>query len=204
MQSLLPMLAFAFATSITPGPNNTLLMITCANWGFRASLPTILGVIIGFQILLLGVGVGLGGIFAAWPLLHTILKWVCFAWLLVLAWKIARAGSPVVEGAEKTRPLSFPLIAAFQWVNPKAWMMAVGAMALYVPVVAPAGAESSVPLLPVLRVMAAYFLAGTPCLLAWCLFGIAMARFLTSPRRVAVFNVTMAVLLVLSMIPTLI
>jgi threonine/homoserine/homoserine lactone efflux protein len=196
MQPFLPMLTFALVMGITPGPNNTLLMITCANWGFRRSIPVVLGVVGGFLLMVFAVGIGLGGVFAAWPALHTILKWACFAWLLVLAWKIARAGRPEMGGKEAARPLPFFVVMAFQWVNPKAWMMAVGAMALYVPV----GVE---PLWPVLRVVLAFGLAAVPCALCWCLFGAAVARFLTSPRRVTVFNVTMAVLLVLSMIPTL-
>jgi threonine/homoserine/homoserine lactone efflux protein len=200
MQPLLPMLAFAFATSITPGPNNTLVMLTAANWGFRASLPVFFGVVSGFLLMVFAVGLGLGGLFAAWPVAHTVLKWVCFAWLLVLAFRIARAGRPALgqgaAGRATARPLSFWQIAVFQWVNPKAWMMAVGAIALFVPV----GAE---PLVPVLRVLLAFVLAGAPCVLAWALFGVWIARFLTSPRRVTVFNTTMAVLLVLSMLPTL-
>jgi threonine/homoserine/homoserine lactone efflux protein len=196
MQPLLPMLAFAFATSITPGPNNTLVMMTAANWGFRASLPVFLGVVSGFLLMVFAVGLGLGGLFVAWPAAHAVLKWACFAWLLVLAWRIARAGRPTFDGAAGARPLSFAAIVAFQWVNPKAWMMAVGAIALFVPV----GAES---LAPVLRVLLAFVVAGAPCVLAWALFGVWIARFLTSPRRVAVFNAGMAVLLVLSMIPTL-
>ena len=197
MQPLLPLLAFAFATSITPGPNNTLVMMTAANWGFRASLPVFFGVVSGFLLLVTAVGIGLGELFAAWPVLHEILKWVCFAWLLSLAWKIARAGSASEhDGAEKSRPPTFFQLVGFQWVNPKAWMMAVGAIALFVPV----GSDS---LFPVLRVLLAFIVAGAPCVLAWGLFGLWIARFLTNPRRVRVFNATMAVLLVLSMLPTL-
>jgi len=201
MQSLLPILAFAFATSITPGPNNTLVMMTAANWGFRASLPVFCGVVTGFLLMVFAVGLGLGSLFTTWPVLHVILKWACFAWLLVLAWKIARAGKPdianqALEGMERARPLSFLQLVAFQWINPKAWLMAIGAIALFVP-------EGSNSLVPVLRVLVAFVIGGAPCVLVWALFGLALARFLTSPARVRVFNVTMAVLLVLSMIPTL-
>jgi threonine/homoserine/homoserine lactone efflux protein len=204
MQPLLPILAFAFATSITPGPNNTLVMMTAANWGFRASLPVFCGVVTGFLLMVFAVGLGLGSLFATWPVLHVVLKWVCFAWLLVLAFKIARAGRPDaadqnVEKAERTRPLTFFQLVAFQWINPKAWLMAIGAIALFVP----EGLEGSESLVPVLRVLLGFIIGGAPCVLAWGLFGLAIARFLTSPARVRVFNVTMAVLLVLSMIPTL-
>jgi threonine/homoserine/homoserine lactone efflux protein len=200
MQPFFPMLVFAFVTSITPGPNNTLVMMTSANWGFRAGFQVFLGVVSGFLLMVFAVGIGLGEVFAKWPLLHTYLKWICFVWLLFLAWKIARAGRPAMDGAAKAKPLSFFQIAAFQWVNPKAWMMAVGAIALFIPNGVPEGADS---LMPVLRVLLAFTVGGAPCVLAWGLFGLAIARFLTSPRRVTVFNVSMAVLLVLSMLPTL-
>lgn len=203
MQSFLPMLVFAFVTSITPGPNNTLVMLTAANWGFRASLPVFFGVVSGFLLMVFAVGIGLGEVFARWPVLHTVLKWVCFAWLLLLAWKIARAGRPATDGGSKAKPLSFFQVAAFQWVNPKAWMMAIGAIALFVPIGAPGGADPLMPVLPVLRILLAFTVGGAPCVLAWGLFGLGIARFLTSPVRVAVFNGIMAVLLVLSMVPTL-
>jgi threonine/homoserine/homoserine lactone efflux protein len=195
MTPLLPLLAFAFATSITPGPNNAMVMMTAANWGFRASLPAFFGVEVGFMVLMLATGLGLGELFIVWPLLHIILKWGCFGWLLVLAWKLALARSHDVSSGSKERPLTFFQMVLFQWINPKAWMMTIGAVALFVPV----GAD---PLMPVLRVILAYILAGAPCVLMWASFGVAISRFLTSPRRVRAFNVTMAVLLVLSMLPT--
>lgn len=194
--SLFPLLAFAFATSITPGPNNALVMMTAANWGFRASLPAFFGVEVGFMVLLLATGFGLGGLFATWPALHLILKWACFAWLLVLAWKLARTRSYDTGAPADNRPLTFFQMVLFQWVNPKAWMMTIGAVALFVPV----GSE---PLVPVLRIILAYLIAGAPCVLVWAWFGLAIARFLTNPRRVRIFNITMAVLLVLSLLPTL-
>lgn len=196
MTPLLPLLAFAFATSITPGPNNTLVMMTAANWGFRASLPAFFGVVAGFMVLMLATGLGLGELFILWPLLHVILKWACFGWLLVLAWRLARAQAPDMKSDAPARPLSFWHMVLFQWVNPKAWMMTIGAVALFVPV----GAD---PLVPVLRVILAYLLAGAPCVLAWAWFGVGISRFLTNPRRVRIFNVTMAILLVVSMLPTL-
>lgn len=196
MSPFFSMMAFAFATSITPGPNNAMVMMTAANWGFRASLPAFFGVEIGFTVLLLATGLGLGQLFAAWPLLHMVMKWACFAWLLVLAWKLARTRTHETGPAGNDRPLTFLQMVLFQWVNPKAWVMTIGAVALFVPV----GSE---PLWPVFRLVVAYNLAGAPCVLAWAWFGAAISRFLTSPRRVRAFNVTMAVLLVLSMLPTL-
>lgn len=192
---MLPMLLFAFATSITPGPNNTLVMTAAANRGLRASLPVFFGVVSGFILLVAATGLGLGGLFARWPLLHVVLKWACFAWLLVLAWKLARMDGTGAGGADD-RPLSFAQLVLFQWINPKAWVMAIGSVALFVPV----GAD---PLVPLLRLELAFVLGGAPAVFAWGLFGLWISRFLTSRTRVRAFNVVMAVLLVASMLPAL-
>jgi threonine/homoserine/homoserine lactone efflux protein len=192
---LFPLAGFAFVASITPGPNNTLLMLSGAHWGFRKSLPLILGIFLGFSTMLFLVGIGLGNAFRAWPALHGVLKGVSVAYLLFLAWKLARAGSPEEKGAGGARPVSFAAAASFQWINPKAWFMAVTAMSIYVPVDAP----TTIPIL----VTAWFMLVGFPCCLAWFFFGTAMKRFLTNPRRVMAFNLAMALLLVLSIIPIL-
>jgi threonine/homoserine/homoserine lactone efflux protein len=193
---LLPLIGFAFVASITPGPNNTLLMISGANWGFRASLPLLLGVVTGFLVMLFAVGMGLGGAFEAWPFLHQVLKWACFAYLLVLAWKVARSGGSASGDGRAAKPLSFLSAATFQWINPKAWIMSVSALAVYVPVGAPHASA-------VLKICLVFLIVGSPCCLSWCLGGSALSRFLRTPRRVRIFNVTMAVLLVASMLPTL-
>jgi threonine/homoserine/homoserine lactone efflux protein len=187
---LLPLAGFAFVSSITPGPNNTLLMLSGAHWGFRKSLPLVLGIFLGFSFMLFLVGTGLGNAFRAWPLLHLVLKGVSVVYLLWLAWKLARAGSPDGSGPGEARPLSFLAAASMQWINPKAWFMAVTAMSVYVPVNAP----PSVPLF----VTAWFMLAGFPCCLAWFFFGTALKRFLTNPLRVKAFNFLMALLLLAS------
>lgn len=187
---LLPLAGFAFVSSITPGPNNTLLMLSGAHWGFRKSLPLILGIFLGFSLMLFLVGLGLGNAFRAWPTLHLVLKGVSVAYLLWLAWKLARAGSPDEKGAGRARPLSFLAAASLQWINPKAWFMAVTATSVYVPV----GAPPAISFL----VTAWFMLIGFPCCLAWFFFGTALKRFLTSPARVKAFNLLMALLLLAS------
>jgi threonine/homoserine/homoserine lactone efflux protein len=193
---VLAILGFAVVAAFTPGPNNTMLMIAGANWGVARCVPHMIGITVGFPIMMLGVGMGLGGVFDANPLLHDILKYGCFAYLLYLAWKLARAGRYDAGGARRGKPLTFLAAALFQWVNPKAWMMAISAMALFVP----AGGD----MLQIVLLLAAIF-AITSLLSAvtWCLFGTAIARYLDNDRRVAIFNGVMAVLLVLSMVPTL-
>lgn len=196
MQTLWAMFGFALITAFTPGPNNTMLMISGANWGFRPSLPHVLGITIGFPVMVFAVGMGLGGVFEAYPLLHDILKYVAFAYLLYLAWKLANAGRHDASGARVGKPMSFIAAALFQWVNPKAWIMAVGALALYVP----AGSDV---LHAVLLLALAFAVCALPSASVWCLFGTAIARLLDSDRRVMIFNIVMAILLVVSMVPTL-
>jgi threonine/homoserine/homoserine lactone efflux protein len=191
MQNLASLSIFALAAALTPGPNNTLLMLSGAKWGFKATLPLLLGIVFGFPLLVFAVGMGLGGVFRSWPVLHTVLKVVCFGLLLALAWKIARAGGPSEKSSR--HPVGFLAGAALQWVNPKAWMMAVSALAVYVPVGQP-------PLRPVLIVITVFFLTAIPSSLTWAVFGTTLTRFLNTPRRAAIFNVTMAVLLVASML----
>jgi threonine/homoserine/homoserine lactone efflux protein len=193
---LLPLIGFTFVSSITPGPNNTLLLLSGAHWGFRKSLPLLLGIPAGFSLFLFAVGMGLGKAFAAWPVLHVVLKTGSVLYLLFLAWKLARAGSPNNPGAGGAKPVSFFSAVSFQFINPKAWLMAVSAMSVYVPPGEP-------PLIPVLTVTCVFVVVAIPALLAWFFFGTTLARFLTNPRRVMVFNLLMAVLLVLSIVPIL-
>ncbi len=196
MHSWLAMLGFAFVTAFTPGPNNTMLMISGANFGFARSLPHMLGISLGFPVMVLAVGLGLGGFFDAYPMAHRIMTYVAFAYLLWMAWKLAFAGRVDGEGVRVGRPMGFLAAALFQWVNPKAWIMAVSALALYV-------APAEPPLAGVSRVAAAFALTAFPSTVVWCLFGTAISRYLGSKRRVAIFNGVMAVLLVASMVPTL-
>lgn len=196
MDNLLAILGFTAVMAFTPGPNNTMLMISGANWGVLPSVPHILGITVGFPLMVFAVGMGLGGLFESHPILHEILKYVSFAYLLYLAWKLARAGRHDSDGTRQGKPMSFLAAALFQWVNPKAWIMAVSAMALFVPAGSPM-------LSGVLLLSGASALMSLPSAATWCLFGTGISRFLDSDRRIAVFNAAMAVLLVLSVVPTL-
>lgn len=192
METLLPLLGFAVATSVTPGPNVLMVAAAAANHGVRATVPHMLGITIGFAAMLLIVGLGLAGPFAAWPLLHAVLKWGGAAWLLVLAWKIARAGAPG-EGPSRP-PLGFIGAALFQWVNPKAWMIAIAAI--------PAFTTPSGDLLAeTLRISAAFAAVCFPCTAVWALLGAGAGRVLGTPGALRAFNVAMAALMVASLIP---
>jgi threonine/homoserine/homoserine lactone efflux protein len=194
LEILWALLLFVVVTLITPGPNNTMLMTTGLNFGFRRGLPHLMGVALGFGAMVLAVGLGLGAMFAAYPAAYTALKYAGAAYLLYLAWQIATAGG-VEEGATRGRPITFLEAAAFQWLNPKGWVMAVGAVSAYA-AVAP---------FPFNMGLIA-FLFGSLGILSsatWLGFGTALKRLLTSPLAVRAVNITMALLLIASLWPIL-
>ena len=130
---LLGFALFALVTSITPGPNNTMLLASGVNFGFNRTIPHMLGITCGFFILVLAVGFGLGAVFQTYPVLYNVLRFVGAAYLLYLAWKIAHSGPVSDTGEGQGKPISYLGAAAFQWVNPKAWIMAIGAISTYTP-----------------------------------------------------------------------
>lgn len=183
---------FAFASSITPGPNNMMLMASGANFGWKRTIPHWLGVVVGFTILIVASGLGLGGLFTAFPVLHTVLKWVGAAYLVWLAIKVGTSKS-LSGGGSSGKPMTFLAAAAFQWVNPKAWAMALTAVTIYLP---------QQHYLANLAVAALTFAAvNAPCVACWLSFGIGMRRFLDKPRTLQAFNIVMAALLIASLIP---
>ncbi len=188
-ETLLALAVFAFVSSVTPGPNNLMLMASGANFGFRRTVPHMLGVGLGFSFMVVLVGLGVAGLFAAFPAAHVALKWASVGYMLWLAWKIANAAPPR-EGAAGGVPLTFLQAAAFQWVNPKAWAMALTAIAVYAP-----GREMGT----VVLVAAIFGAINLPTVSSWTVLGQAMRRALTSPGRLRAFNWTMAALLVASL-----
>lgn len=183
---------FAVVSSITPGPNNTMLMASGANFGFRATIPHALGVSLGFFVLVMAVGLGLGGLFKAYPILHDILSVVGGAYLLWLAWKVATSKGMGV-GKAGAAPQTFLQAAAFQWVNPKAWAMALGAVTAYAP--------SQNYAANILVVSAIFTAINLPCVSIWTGFGVGLRRFLDRPAVLRTFNIAMALLLVASLVP---
>ncbi len=190
---LMALIIFAFVSSITPGPNNLMLMASGANFGFRRSVPHMLGIGLGFTFMVLLVGAGLVQVFDRFPISYTILKIASVVYLLYLAWKIAHA-APARGGDTQGSPMTFLQAAAFQWVNPKAWAMALTATTAYTP-------EHT---LSAIVIVALVFGAiNLPSVSTWTILGQQMARFLTNPRRLLAFNWTMAALLVASLYPVL-
>lgn len=183
---------FAFSMSITPGPNNTMLMASGANFGLRASLPHMWGVTVGFIGLIALCGLGLAGVFTAFPILQTILKWGGAAYLLYLAFKIGTAKG-IGTKAAGARPMTFLQAAGFQFINPKGWAMALGAVSTYVP------ARGFLPNLAVALLVFLVMNIGT--VFTWTAFGVGLRRFLDRPAVLRAFNIAMALLLVASLYP---
>ncbi|GIZ13768.1 LysE family translocator [Pseudomonas sp. NCCP-436] len=193
---LLAFITFAFVTSITPGPNNMMLLASGVNFGVRRSIPHMLGISLGFMLLVAAVGLGLGQIFEQVPLLHRVLRYAGAAYLLYLAWKIARSGAPQSADNSAAKPFTFLQAAAFQWVNPKAWIMAIGAITTYTP---HEGFFTNV-----LLIAALFALVNCPSVGIWTVAGSLLRHWLDNPRALQLFNITMAVLLVASLYPILV
>lgn len=187
---------FAIVALFTPGPNNTMLLTSGLNFGFRRTLPHVFGVNVGFSFLVAVVGLGLGAIFAAYPALYTILKYAGAAYLLYLAYAIATSGGIDEKGEKRGRPLSFFGAALFQWINVKGLVIAIGSLTTYSAI---APYPYNVLVLSLIFGIIGFFSSTT-----WALFGSGLRRFLSTPRSIRIFNVSMALLLVASLYPVLV
>lgn len=194
LERLLTLAAFAFATTVTPGPNNLMLMASGLHFGVRRSLPAWIGVNLGFGGLLLGVGLGLGALLTRWPALDLALRLLSAAVIGWMAWRLATSSGPS-ERAAPLRPVRLHEAALFQWINPKAWLMAISAVATYA---RPDGFWLSLGV-----VVAAFWIVGAPSNGAWVLFGLSLRRWLAAPGRLRLFNWAMAALLLASALPML-
>ena len=187
-QILLALAGFAFATTWTPGPNNMMLAASGATFGWRPTVPHALGVGLGFPLMVFLIALGLGEIFQRSEALQTGLAWGGFAVMLYLAWRIATAGA--AKARRRARPLRFHEAAAFQWVNPKAWVMAIGVSATY--------ARGDDPVSDAAIIAAIFVIAGLTSSQTWAAFGAGIGRTLGAGARLRAFNVTMGLLLAAS------
>jgi threonine/homoserine/homoserine lactone efflux protein len=190
-ETLIALTAFGIAAAFTPGPNNIMLAASGMNFGFVRTAPHMSGVVIGFVAMLLGVGFGLGAFFMAYPLAQTALKIIGIAYLLWLAWRIANAAP--ADPSVRSRPISFIEAALFQWVNPKALLAVVSTMSIFI---RPESAVSDVFIVAVV-----FFFLSIGAVVSWTAFGAGLRGFLGDPARRRVFNIAMALLLVLSIAP---
>lgn len=193
MDLIFSVFLFAISAAITPGPNNIMLMASGLNFGIRKSLPHLLGIVIGFPVMVILIGLGFKVVFAKFPLLHEIIKIAGLTYLIYLAWRVATSSRQSLEGAKAT-PLRFWQAALFQWINPKAWVMATGAIAAYTSL-------SSDFFSQVLIIALTFMVVALPCSGSWLVFGFSLKRLLQKSVYRQVFNITMALLLVASILP---
>jgi threonine/homoserine/homoserine lactone efflux protein len=186
---------FAAVAAYTPGPNNTLLMASGVNFGFRRSLPLVFGVTIGFPLMIGLVGLGLGRVFETYSALYMVLKYAGAAYMLYLAWKIATSIPSGRADASDAKPLGFLQMALFQWINPKGWIMAVTALSAYT--------TATSYYTGVAIVVATFVVMGLTSAIAWALFGAGLKQVMTDPRYFRIINIGLAVLLVASLVPML-
>lgn len=189
------LIQFAFASSITPGPNNLMLMASGANYGLRRTVPHMLGVSLGHSFMVVMVGVALLRLFQAFPMLNVVLTFGAVLYMTWLAWKIATALPPQARHVTGN-PFTFFQAAGFQWVNPKAWVMAITAITAYAP-------QDWTALAGSLLVALVFLCTNLPSITLWAVLGVQVRRFLGTTRRLRIFNVTMAVLLLASLYPML-
>lgn len=195
MEFYLAVLLFAVSSTVTPGPNNIMIMTSGLNYGVRDSIPHLLGICFGFPVMVILTGLGFSVVFEMYPLFHEAIKVLGVLYLLYLAWLIA-SSSPVSLEGKKTKPLSFTQAALFQWVNPKAWVVATGAVSAYTSV-------SSDIFGQVVYIALAFLLVAFPSLGVWLIFGVGIKKYLKSPRHQKIFNLSMALLLIASVLPIL-
>lgn len=195
MELLLAVLFFAFSTTITPGPNNVMIMSSGVNYGVKASVPHWLGICLGFPFMVLLVGFGFGVVFDRYPHLHQLIKILGTLYLLWLAWRIASAEPKAIEQG-KSKPFSFFQAVLFQWVNGKAWVMATGAIAAFTSVTGVYWQQVSI-------ITLTFLLVAFPCVGVWLLFGASLRTILTKPLFQRIFNIAMAIILLLSVVPVI-
>ena len=190
----LALVVFAFVMSVTPGPNNLMLLASGVNYGFRRSIPHMFGISFGFMFMLVVMGFGLGQVFELYPVTYEVMRYGGGAYMLWLAWRIATSG-PVSEGKTSGSPMTLLQAALFQWVNPKAWVISISAIATYTP--------GHGGFWPVLLVALVCGVVNLPTIGIWAMFGTVLRNLLTQATFLRIFNISMAVLLVLSLAPLL-
>jgi len=189
----LSLLSFSISMTITPGPNNVMVTASGVNFGYRKTLPHIFGIVFGFPAMIVLIGLGLGSVFKAFPVVHHILKYVGAAYLLFLAFKIATFSGFDKKGI-RNKPFTFWQAVIFQWINPKAWVIAVGAISTFTSI-------GRGVFLEVLLIAFVFCIVCFPCVSLWAFLGSNIRRLLTTDCYRKVFNISMAFLLVLSLLP---
>lgn len=198
MEYLIAVMLFAISSSVTPGPNNILVMTSGVNFGIKKSLPLLSGICVGFTVMLLLVGFGFAQLFELFPQLHFIIKCIGTLYLLYLAWLIAKSAGAMDTNTtnSQSEPLSFMKGALFQWINAKAWVVSTGAIAAFTTLESNFYSQN-------LTIALTFLLVSFPCVGIWLLFGSMLKKLLKSQRNMRWFNYSMSGLLVLSVVPVI-
>lgn len=191
---ILPVALFAFSMSITPGPNNVMVTASGANFGYRRTIPHLLGIGLGYPAMVAGVGFGLGGVFEAVAAVHVVLNYAGSGAILWMAWRIATASGTGPATERPGRPFTFLQAAAFQWVNPKGWVVAIGAVSAFTTVEGDVFREVG-------AITLSFVSVNYACASVWTLFGVGIGRLLKRGNRLRIFNVSMGLLLVAAIVP---
>ena len=190
---LIALVVFAAVMAFTPGPNNVMVLSSGLTYGLRRTLPHIAGIAIGVSFMVAAMGLGLGTIFIAYPVLQIILKYAGIGYLLYLAFAIATSGSVSPGQDDRRGPMTFWGAALFQWVNVKGWVMTIGIITAY-------SAIASFPWNITIQAALMLVMGGLSSLM-WAVFGSSLRQVLTSPRTIRAFNILMALLLLASLYP---
>ncbi|MFL2840690.1 MAG: LysE family translocator [Pseudohongiellaceae bacterium] len=194
MEFLFTIFIFATSATVTPGPNNIMIMTSGLNFGIFKSLPHYLGICIGFPVMVILIGLGFGLVFDRYPFVYDLIRVIGIAYLLFLSWLIANASPNSLDTTQK-KPLSFIQAILFQWVNPKAWVMATGAIAAFT-------SEIGDFFIQVVLIALIFLIVAFPCTGTWLFFGGWLKKILKNPYHQKIFNIIMASLLVLSLTPS--
>ncbi|MEA1880497.1 MAG: LysE family translocator [Campylobacterota bacterium] len=191
---LLSIISFAFATAMTPGPNNFMLLSSGLTFGYKKTLAHIVGVMVGFPIMIIAVGLGLGTVFELYSMVYNVLKVIGITYLLWMAWKIATSSSSMRSSDAVKKPFTLVQAMLFQWVNPKAWVMVITVMGSFI-------TSAQHAFLQVLIIAFTYLCVGLLSTNFWALGGVYLQKFISNEKSVRIFNRLMAVLIVFSVVP---
>ncbi|PSW15631.1 lysine transporter LysE [Photobacterium rosenbergii] len=186
---LIALVTFAFVSTVTPGPNNIMLMTSGANVGFWRTIPHMMGIIFGFSFMVILVGVGLVGMFQNYPILHQVLQGVSVIYLLYLAFKIAKS-QPAISSQTQFQPMTFFSAAGFQWVNPKGWTMAITTVSVY---------NATSDWRGIALISLVFAIVNIPSVSIWTIAGRQLQSVLKHPTKMKYFNYAMAGLLIASL-----
>lgn len=191
---ILSITSFGLASTMTPGPNNIMLLSSGLTFGYKRTIPHALGVNFGFPVMVICVGLGVGKLFEAFPFIYAVLKVVGIVYLLWMAWHIANTKGTLNTENTNDKPFTFLQAALFQWINPKAWVMAVTSTAAFI-------TDHQIAYIQVMIISIIFFFCALLSTNSWSLGGVVLKRFIQNERIVQIFNITMAFLIVGSIVP---